>query len=317
MLAENWRYLPIVTVGCFAGFVGLSIPGCESWANSKAQLPNMKTQGETVQVKQARNTPHPQRQDAQTSDRSSLEQLGLQEGMRYQEARKLLTQKGWQPHEEGESPNLQNTPVKALFDLGYKEVKDCSGTGLGLCRFEFTQPTGERLVISTTTANSDNGDPLLWRWFIENNLNTAQQSSSPLDDQQFIEQDFSQALLKQILQTDRGCFDFDTACSYRKFTFRDAVLIAEPYDSGEVRNISLIPHQSIPQEQALSYARVLDDHGDVNFGHSQTYDSETVSYGGKCLDHSSDEDISATCYVRLHLTPNGDAAKIELVHSSD
>ncbi len=76
-------------------------------------------------------------------------------------------QQGWQPHTQGDAPNLSNPPVRALFELGYAEVKDCAGTGMGLCRFEFTNDSGELLVVSAKPEGADERDRTVWQWFIE------------------------------------------------------------------------------------------------------------------------------------------------------
>ena len=100
------------------------------------------------------------------------EVVGIQQGMPYKEARKLLIKQGWQanlPVSNGQLPNLENAAIKAAFELGFEEIKDCSGTGLGLCRFEFINYKGEQLVISATRARSDKGELTVWRWFLEKN----------------------------------------------------------------------------------------------------------------------------------------------------
>jgi hypothetical protein len=62
---------------------------------------------------------------------------------------------------------LSFTLSQALFKQGYEEVKDCSGTGLGPCRFEFTNQAGEMLVVSTISQGQTGPDRFVWRWFIE------------------------------------------------------------------------------------------------------------------------------------------------------
>ncbi|MGB7413290.1 MAG: hypothetical protein WA902_03695 [Thermosynechococcaceae cyanobacterium] len=143
-----------------------------------------------------------------------------------------------------------------------------------------------------------------------------QQSSSASEGDPLRDQNFSQALLRQILKADRGCFNFEAVCSHRKFIFKDSALIVGPVDSGEVRNVSLIPNQAISQQQALSYAKILDDNGDVDFENSKNDGPETVSYGGACPGYDS-EAVTYSCYVMLHITSNGEVSKVELVHSSD
>jgi hypothetical protein len=93
--------------------------------------------------------------------------FGLEENMPYAKARQKLIDQGWTPNVKGTPPNLRNQTVKALFKQGYKEVKDCSGTGLGPCRFEFTNKTGKMLVVSTIAQGQNGPDRFVLRWFIE------------------------------------------------------------------------------------------------------------------------------------------------------
>jgi hypothetical protein len=93
--------------------------------------------------------------------------FGLAEKMPYAKARQKLIDQGWMPHVKGTPPNLRDKTVKALFKQGYEEVKDCSGTGLGPCRFEFINQAGEMLVVSTISQGQTGPDRFVWRWFIE------------------------------------------------------------------------------------------------------------------------------------------------------
>lgn len=175
MTSQKWvSYRPIVTVGVFASIVGLIAFGCTSIANPSVKQPN--------QGKNSQNNP-PYKEEIQVNQENFLktfEVVGLQQGMPYKEARKLLIQQGWQanlPIATSELPNLENSTIKKLFDLGYEEIKDCSGTGLGLCRFEFTNERGELLVVSTTMAESEDGEPTVRHWFIEEKTDHTQPSS--------------------------------------------------------------------------------------------------------------------------------------------
>jgi hypothetical protein len=201
--------------------------------------------------------------------------------------------------------------------LGCKDVANSQGASSGIR----SEGIAAQVNLEEKRSTRDDSEPKT----LENTADGAdgsaiaeasQQSATPSDNNQWSAQDFSQALLTQILQADRGCFDFESVCSYRKITFRDAELIAEPVDSGEVRNVSLIPGQPISQQQALSYAKILDDQSKVNFEDSESNGSETVSYGGACSGYDS-EASNYSCYVTLNLTPNGEVAKVVLVHSSD
>ncbi len=93
--------------------------------------------------------------------------FGLAESMLYAEARQTLIKQGWTPNVKGTPPNLQNQTVKALFKQGYKEVKDCSSTGLGPCRFEFTNKAGKVLVVSTVAQGQNAPDRSVLNWFVE------------------------------------------------------------------------------------------------------------------------------------------------------
>ena len=75
-------------------------------------------------------------------------------GLSYHEARAILLEEGWIPSSHRhtyyqEEIRLQNGNSKRFWDLGYWEVVTCSGTGEGFCRFEFSDPSGRRLVIIT------------------------------------------------------------------------------------------------------------------------------------------------------------------------
>lgn len=96
--------------------------------------------------------------------------FGLTQSMPYEKARQILINQGWQaqiPISLGGYPNLENPTIKYLFsEKGYQEVEDCSGTGLGLCRFKFRNATGETLIV--VTANNQPGQKVtVFSWFLE------------------------------------------------------------------------------------------------------------------------------------------------------
>lgn len=84
--------------------------------------------------------------------------------MPYAAAREILLDAGWQ---------AQNSPAEAeqdaaltyLIERGYSEVVSCSGTGLGLCAFEFIDAEGHQLSVSTTH-NQPGEEPVLFRWWL-------------------------------------------------------------------------------------------------------------------------------------------------------
>jgi HNH endonuclease/Domain of unknown function (DUF4431) len=86
----------------------------------------------------------------------------------YDVARRQLINAGWQPirnnwlHRE----SLFGQAAE-LWDRGYTEVKDCSGTGLAHCWFEFVDAFGNRLQITTAGERDPSvlgSSPSVWSW---------------------------------------------------------------------------------------------------------------------------------------------------------
>ena len=189
----NWK-----SFVCFAVFVcvySFIISACGTPATTQAEpvpapAPAPVPQVENTLTPQVENTPTPQVENTPTMDVADMltptpvapndaDQFGLQEGMLYVEAREVLIEQGWEPHTQGAEPNLNDATVSELFDLGYEEVKDCSGTGVGPCRFEFMNEAGALLVVSTAKMGaSSNQDRVIWSWFIEESIDATQQDSS-------------------------------------------------------------------------------------------------------------------------------------------
>ena len=180
----NWK-----SFVCFAVFVcvyGFIVSACGVPATTQAEpvlapAPAPVPEVENTPTPQVENedtpTPTPVTQNEETPN--DAEQFGLREGMLYTEARERLLEQGWEPHTEGAEPNLNDAAVSELFDLGYEEVKDCSGTGVGPCRFEFMNEAEELLVVSTAKMGaSSNQDRVVWSWFIEERIDATQQDSS-------------------------------------------------------------------------------------------------------------------------------------------
>jgi hypothetical protein len=94
----------------------------------------------------------------------------LMQGMSYDEARQILIGQGWQasiPVSNGGFPNLNNPSIEYIVrDRGYWEVKDCMGTGTGLCRFEFFNENGDQLIV-TTSNNQPGQEIILNGWRVE------------------------------------------------------------------------------------------------------------------------------------------------------
>jgi hypothetical protein len=75
-------------------------------------------------------------------------------GLSYRKARKILVEEGWIPRTQRhfysqEERSLQSGSGKVFWNLGYWEVVSCTGTAEGFCRFEFSDPSGRKLVVIT------------------------------------------------------------------------------------------------------------------------------------------------------------------------
>jgi hypothetical protein len=168
-----------LTIGILAGCVGLTAIACTSppsaqvSAQVQSSSPNSSPPAKaTGSVIPAQTSPAVAPAPKEIAANGS-ESLPLQEQMPYKEARQRLIQQGWQPNLQGEPPNLRDQTVKALFDLGYTEIKDCSGTGEGPCLFEFVNQQGDLLSVTATTGRSQTGERLVRRWWIEKKANAA------------------------------------------------------------------------------------------------------------------------------------------------
>jgi hypothetical protein len=90
----------------------------------------------------------------------------LERNMPYSDAREMLMEAEWQPIEVTGRENPSET-VTRLVDLGYGEVVDCAGTGMGFCRFEFVNEAGKKLAIVTVNNQAEGEGSLLYRWWVE------------------------------------------------------------------------------------------------------------------------------------------------------
>ena len=93
----------------------------------------------------------------------------LRQGMTYSEARTLLIEEGWQAvFNMGQFNNPNRSGVIDRFiEKGYTEVVDCSGTGLGLCLFQFQNATGQTLLVTTANNYSDEEESIIVGWRLE------------------------------------------------------------------------------------------------------------------------------------------------------
>lgn len=92
----------------------------------------------------------------------------LQRNMSYAQARTMLIKRGWQPVFNSEQVNnrVPNSTIDSLIKKGYTEIVDCSGTGLGLCLFQFRNAKGQNLFV-TTIDNQSGQQSKIYGWRIE------------------------------------------------------------------------------------------------------------------------------------------------------
>lgn len=174
-MTQKNRKSSIVNLGILVGFVGLSTFGSRSLAMPVVQQPTQAQNSINIE---------PTSQEVQVNKNSAKanESLPLQKGMSYREARQLLLQQGWQPNLQGDPPNLRSLAVRGLYDLGYVEIEDCSGTGEGPCRFQFINDNGDLLFVVTTPLGNPNLSlnlgPFVRNWWIEKKTDTTQKNTS-------------------------------------------------------------------------------------------------------------------------------------------
>jgi hypothetical protein len=228
---------------------------------------------------------------------------GIREGMPYPEARKLILQQGWQPNSLGDPADLADRTVKTLFNSGYTEVKACSGTGLGPCRFEFTNAAGDLLMVSAIPGKRTTGTRSVWRWGIE-----------PETTYRFSKQDLTQSLITQVHQLNKRCglYNSKSSCWMRRYIFKDVVVLAQRLEYGAT-TLSIIPTKPISKQQAIGYAKALDDRREIDFT-KPTAEANRIVYRG-CPEEIG-QFSAPLCYAILNLTKTNQISTVELSHTT-
>lgn len=90
----------------------------------------------------------------------------LKQGISYAQARKILINAGWRALELPPNREHFGGTNYLVNKLGYNEVETCSGTGMGFCRFAFTNAKGQKLAVITVN-NQPGQKPKLYDWRIE------------------------------------------------------------------------------------------------------------------------------------------------------
>jgi hypothetical protein len=175
MSTKNWTSSPILTVSILAVFVGLTTlgltTGCSSPVISTTPQSNpVPTSAKVDTGKDGKDTEKVQVTLATSANKS--QDLPLQKGMTYEEARQIILTQGWKPNPNLKA-NLRDPVVKAIFDRGYTEIEDCSGTGEAPCRYVFVNQNSELLYVVTAGR-----DRLLRNWWIDQKSDTQTNSTS-------------------------------------------------------------------------------------------------------------------------------------------
>ncbi|MEL6855121.1 MAG: hypothetical protein AAFO83_08410 [Cyanobacteria bacterium J06607_13] len=210
----------------------------------------------------------------------SLERLNLAAGTAYGEVRSRIMAQGWMPYaaSAGAAPDVADTTVRKLHELGFEEAQSCSGTGMGFCRFEFThiddtivpQPL---LVVITTPSSELYGEPHFYSWRIEENV-SSEVASTPSDSSlavleanaTYAEQNFSEVLYAQIREDEAYCLD-SGSCGDVRYLFKDVLMVSSVGEFGSTE-MALLPHQPVSRSQAMTYARLLDADAVIDFENS-------------------------------------------------
>jgi hypothetical protein len=178
-------YLSAIATSILASFVGLTAIGCSTPVISAIQeSPQAKTNSAIANAQKAIPSPTTpnvdlgnskgteQPQVTLASSANKPQDLPLQKGMTYEEARQIILEQGWKPNPNVKS-NLRSPVVKAIFDRGYTEIEDCSGTGEAPCRYEFVNQNGEMLYVVTAGRDS-----LVRNWWIEKKSDSQKEPTS-------------------------------------------------------------------------------------------------------------------------------------------
>jgi hypothetical protein len=148
LLTVTCLSLAMVTLGCNQSVRSNSAlddnPPIAQPSTPSSDNPDNPPQATTIAQAQPQETNITQ---AQPSTSTSLKIPALEKEMSYETARQLILNAGWQP-----LITITDNPhdgTKSWRDRGYNEVEACSGTGMGLCRFQFTGSGDQKLVVVT------------------------------------------------------------------------------------------------------------------------------------------------------------------------
>ncbi|NJS15896.1 MAG: hypothetical protein HC787_00440 [Nostocaceae cyanobacterium CSU_2_110] len=95
----------------------------------------------------------------------------LRQGMPYEQARQILIDAGWQATFNRFPLAATQTQTDLIVNKkGWVELESCSGSGLGLCTFQFKNAAGRILRIVTANnfpeSNSSELNNTVFQWFL-------------------------------------------------------------------------------------------------------------------------------------------------------
>ena len=157
---KNWGDHPIIVgMGTVAALCSIAALGYAVYDHAQIkndQAPvngtgNNVVQGTGNNVVQGTGNQLTVKKESDSKSRGEFEVPAIS-GLSYHKARKILVKDGWIPRTQRHSYNdagLRYGSGKVFWDLGYWEVVSCAGTAEGFCRFEFSDPSGRKLVVIT------------------------------------------------------------------------------------------------------------------------------------------------------------------------
>ena len=294
----------LLIVATLIASVGCTNASPPSSTSSSAPSDESTVESTTEKDTQAPTTPN---LDAIDPDQLMDE---LEAGMRYGEVRSHLIDQGWIPHDfatTGPVTESNDRLVMQLYDMGFSEIRACSGTGQGFCRFEFvygdrTLDNGPILVVITTPSNStdkNHPEPFFYSLRLDDIANTT-----------YIDEPFSETWFNQAQEQEQFCLEVGP-CVYGQYALKDALVLTGAYDFGATQT-SVIPRTPISPEMALTYAQILDRKDVIDFD-DVTVEPEinaTTYYEQGIPEDGPPPDWGSVTFVHLIHTDNGDVSEI-------
>lgn len=244
-----------------------------------------------------------------TLETTYLADLPQAKGASYAVVRSKLIADGWIPHTfatNGPVGDFNDVRVQQMQELGFDEVKTCSGTGQGFCLLQFvhrnrTLNGGSVLVVTTAaSAPSDTSypEPTFWDFRVDD-----------VSDTTYVERRFDRALFNQLREEKSFCLGVGR-CEYVQYQLKDALLLGGSYDFGTIKT-TLILEQPISKEEAIAYAKILDAEDAIDFSSAKVVsEKNTQSYINQdALPEGAAESGSASM-AKLVFTESGKVSEI-------